>query len=623
MNNGNLNVGGNLPIALVSEELPPTGAPHSLISNCQIAVITAWTCVRDAVATYGASWVGFAATLLARQVTRAAPDAVHVFSGLDALAIGATTYTFGSGLGTQGWHPHRRWIGGVTAVACTALLLCTIYTEQNQDTRARLATSWFGTVAYSFARDLLQSQSRRIFPEVELVPSSRLHFEGGRNTCKHIARLTISMAIYTLTSIGLSPAVALNSILSANFSDMNQDLGLFASESSQVFGVRALNEGADVFFSTLMLACFFREDIRRGRAWFSNQGPTPTEMATGGSSRTSMNLLVNVLHTRLPIGAIPVLQGLTVLRAPVLNLQWRPWQLAHRCSTRADGDCLLHAADGVVDNHRWTCTRVQMRRDALRLAIRDLAGRTEGDRMAEGQALVEYHLQQAVQQTLADEGIQGFVPVLDGADLLSTLPEPLQMQLAGGVTVADREAVAGRWLADASQRRALLNSVADFYAEPGRYLPTLALPCLARVLGRPLALHEGEGTTYTFYNPEGDGPFAEPVHIRHAVSPQSEAGDHFERIERSAARQENGRSRVPNSLDSEQELGQVSLGVSTEQTRSDLPVDTSEPEDVNPLTGRGRSAHERITPTSGQNTHIEFTDHHNGGNGKGAHPKTD
>jgi len=559
MNNGKLNVDRSAPITLVSEGLPPAGVSHSLISNCQFVAITAWTCLRDAVATYGASWVGFATTLFARQVTRSVPNAVHVFSGLDALAVGTTTYAFGSGLGTQGWHPHRRWIGSAAAVACTALLLYTIYTEQNQGTRERLATSWFGAVAYSFARDLLQSQSRRIFPEVELDPSCSLHFEGGRNTCKHIARLAISMTIYTLTSIGLSPAVALNSIL--------------------------------------LLALFFREDVRRGRPWFSNQGPPLKEVATGGSSRTSMNLLVNALHTHLPTGAIPVLQGLTLLRAPLLNLKWRPWQLAHSCPTKDDGDCLLHAADGAVHNHRWTCTCVQMRRDALCRAIRDLAGSTEGDRRAEGHALVDHHLQQAAQQSLANAHVPGFVPVLNGADLLSTLPEPLQMQLEEGATVEDREAVAGRWLADASQRQALLNSVADFYAEPGRYLPTLALPCLARALGRPLALHEGEGTTYTLYNPEGDGPFAEPVHIRHAVSPQGEAGDHFERIERSAPRQENGRSRVSNPSDSAQELGQVSLGVSTEQTRSNLPVDTGGPEDVNPLNGRGRGAHERITPT--------------------------
>ncbi|WP_382163550.1 hypothetical protein [Hydrogenophaga sp. ANAO-22] len=623
MNNGKLNVDRSAPITLVSEGLPPTGVSHSLTSNCQIVAITAWTCLRDAVATYGASWVGFATTLFARQVTRSAPNAVHVFSGLDALAVGATTYAFGSGLGTQGWHPHRRWIGSAAAVACTALLLYTIYAEQNQGTRERLATSWCGAVAYSFARDLLQSQSRRIFPEVELDPSCSLHFEGGRNTCKHIARLVISMTIYTLTSIGLSPAVALNSILSANFSDMNQDLGLFARESSQVFGVRALNESSEALVSILLLALFFREDIRRGRPWFSNQGPPLTEVATGGSSRTSMNLLVNALHTHLPTGAIPVLQGLTLLRAPLLNLKWRPWQLAQSCPTKDDGDCLLHAADGAVHNHRWTCTRVQMRRDALCRAIRDLAGSTEGDRRAEGHALVDHHLQQAAQQSLANAHVPGFVPVLNGADLLSTLPEPLLMQLEEGATIEDREAVAGRWLADASQRQALLNSVADFYAEPGRYLPTLALPCLARALGRPLALHEGEGTTYTLYNPEGDGPFAEPVHIRHAVSPQGEAGDHFERIERSAPRLENGRSRVSNPSDSAQELGQVSLGVSTEQTRSNLPVDTGGPEDVNPLNGRGRGAHERITPTSGQNTHIEFTNHRNGGNGKGPHPKDD
>lgn len=299
MNNKPMSIHRGLPITDIPEVLPLTVLPNSLINAFGIATTSAWMGVRDALATYGASWVGFAATLGARQLTRAVPGTGHVFSALDALAVGITTYAFGSGLGTQGWHPNRRWGGAAASAACMALLLYTLYSRQDETTRDKLATSWFGTAIYSVARDFLQGQGRRIFPELSLDPRLSLHFEGGRNTCKHIARLVIAVATYTATSIALSPGAALRNILSSDFSGMNQDLGLFSSESSQVFGLRAANEWSDAFIGTVVLALFFRQDIRQGRLWCSNQSATPKEMATSGNSRVSMNLLVNTLQARV------------------------------------------------------------------------------------------------------------------------------------------------------------------------------------------------------------------------------------------------------------------------------------------------------------------------------------
>ena len=533
----NLNVAGQGAIARFD---PLTVRPNAHLSRCEVLTAAAWTGVRDGAATLVASGIGFAACLGVRTLCRVVSGAHHAVAVVTATVGGAAAYAFGAGTGSEGWSPQRRWIGAGATVACVALTLYTIYNAPEQPAQAVVAAGHFGTMVYSMTRDMLQSQGRRVFPDVQLDPRRALRWEGGRTTVRHVVRLGLNVMTYTATSIALSRWVALRDLLSSDFGALLQDLGAFSGESWYTFAMRAINEGSDGLIGTVLLALFFHADLRRGQGWCSNQTDAFGVVVRRAGSRVSTNMLINALQSKIPPtnGAVASLQGITAIRGALLNLQPPRGQQAAQRPTQGGGDCLLHAAAGEAQDGPWVCTDPQYLRGSLCDAIRALANSTERNRVLEGRALVEHHLQQAVAQLNADAHVSGFVPVLDGLALLEGLPETLRTALGRCRTADERAQVAGRWLDDAAQRAPLLDSVASFYAEPRRYLPTLVLPCLARHLGHPLMLHVG--STDTLYNPAGDGPFEEAVHIRHTVSQQGEAGDHFERVESTSGQARTG-----------------------------------------------------------------------------------
>lgn len=596
----NLNVNGQGAIARVD---PLTVRPNAQLSRYEVLTAAAWTGVRDGAATLVASGIGFAACLGARTLFQMVSGAHHAVAVVTATVGGAAAYAFGAGTGSEGWSPQRRWIGGGAVVACVALTLYTIY-DPGQHDQAVMVAGYFGTMVYSMTRDMLQSQGRRVFPDVQLDPRRALRWEGGRTTVRHVVRLGLNVMTYTATSIALSRWVALRDLLSSDFGALLQDLGSFSGESMYIFAMRAINEGSDGLIGTLLLAFLFHADLRRGQGWCSNQSDAFGVVVRRAGSRVSTNMFINALQSKIPPtkGAVASLQGITAIRGALLNLQPSRWQQAAQRPTEGGGDCLLHAAAGEAQDGSWVCTDPQGIRASLGDAIRALAHSTENNRVAEGRALVEHHLQQAVAQLNADAHVSGFVPVLDGLALLKGLPETLRTELRACTTADERAQVAGRWLDDAAQRALLLNSVAGFYAEPGRYLPTLVLPCLARHLGRTLVLHVG--STDTLYNLAGDGSFEAAVHIRHTVSQQGEAGDHFERVEASTPGPVNQRTRGLNrSISSHQLL---------DLARLDDVTDEPSPFNTDDLNGQNHNARPRTTPNATQTQRIEFPNSNNG-----------
>ncbi|MBU7574061.1 MAG: hypothetical protein KAF64_11950 [Hydrogenophaga sp.] len=579
-------------------EIPPlTVLPNSLMSIGELALTATWMAVRDSLATIGACAVGFGATVGAREICQRLPGAHHAFAALDVVSGGATAFVFGAGASVERWRPTRVWIGGAAAVVCVALTLAALYCDADANAQKGVATSYFGTVVYSLTRELLQNQSNRLFPEVRLDPRRALRWDGGRDTQKHLARLGIGMVTYATTSIVLSRWVTLRGILSSNFSAMDQELGLFSMESWFVFALRGANEGLDAAIGFVLLAVFFREGLRRGRGWASNHtDPLKTVLPRAGS-RISTNLAVNAIQSLIPDKGwyLPALQGPTAARGALLNLKQGRWQPADGHLTRGDGNCLLHAAGGEINHGEWVCADPWALRADLCEEIRRLADSEDDNRVAQGRAFVEHHLQQAVAHLNAQAHVPGFEPVQDGSRLLRTLPVGLQTALGPCTTHDQRVRVAGQWLADDTQRGALLDGVAAFYAGDDTYLPTLVLPCLARTLQQPLALHVGD--TDLMYDADGnvvDQPAEGTVHIRHTVSHRGETGDHFERVQASTARREDG-------WEDEDTLNQAmrrdTLGATFDQEMSITA----------PLNGNRQSAGPRDrTPTHVQAPVIEF-----------------
>lgn len=601
-------------------EIPPlTVLPNSLMSIGELALTATWMAVRDSLATIGACAVGFGATVGAREICQRLPGAHHAFAALDVASGCATAFVFGAGVSAERWCPTRAWIGGAAAVVCVALTSAALYSDEDAHAQKGVATSYFGTVVYSLTRELLQNQSNRLFPEVRLDPRRALRWDGGRDTQKHLARLGIGMVTYATTSIVLSRWVTLRGILSSNFSAMDQELGLFSMESWFVFALRGANEGLDAAIGFMLLAVFFREGLQRGRGWASNHtDPLKTVLPRAGS-RISANLAVNAIQSLIPDKGwyLPALQGPTAARGALLNLKQGRWQPADGHLTRGDGNCLLHAAGGEINHGEWVCADPETLRAALCEEIRNLATSQQDTRVTEGRTLVANHLQQAVAHLNALAPVPGFEPVQDGSRLLQTLPVGLQTALNLCTTHDQRAQVAGQWLADDTQRGSLLDGVAAFYAGDATYLPTLALPCLARALNRPLALHVGD--TDTLYNRHGDvinAPAEGTVHIRHTVSQHGEAGDHFERVEASSPRRQSGRRQSLHRLVSSHQLldlARVEDSMGSPSQLVELPLQAETQLQVGHGNGlNNHNARQRTTPSSGQGQHIHFTDSMNG-----------
>lgn len=294
--------------------------PHTVLPMGWVQVVryALWKGASDALATAGACGVGFSGTLLAREACRNVPPLHMLFSGATAVACAITSYVFASGTGTEGWHPKRRWIGYAAAGAGAALTLYTTYREQDLDAWTKKAVGFFGTAVYSLAREYLQNEQRRAFPELRLNPQKAPHWEKGGNTCQHVKRVALACVIYAVSSVLLN-GLARQNIVSPDFGALDQTLASFSRDSFLAFTLRSVNEGLDGFTSTLLLAAFFRADLQPGHGYCSNQRDKLSVASLRGSSRVSMNLFVNAVQALIPsthVGTF-LLQGLTGARGAV------------------------------------------------------------------------------------------------------------------------------------------------------------------------------------------------------------------------------------------------------------------------------------------------------------------
>lgn len=505
-----------------------------------------WTAVRDGAATMTASMTTLAVAIGLRGAFSSVPGLHHLFAVLTGAVGILAGGTFGANLGNAIGGRTGRWVGGfLTAGTCLGLTVLAIYNRDDKD-RPSATAGLFGTVFYSCLRELMQGVvGKRIFPRLTLDSAKALRWEKNGDTARHGVRLGVNFVIYAFTCTLLNGMAAKN-VVSANFGAPGQPTRVFSEESLMAYGFRSLNEASDAFFGVLMMALIFTENTRPTPDWGSCKGDDFPQWWKEVSSRVFMNLCIADIGWLLPKDAPKWLgAGLTAFtefRGAMANMKpgeerhggsltlrepSQPWVRAGGRTTRGGGDCLLNAADGVLQGGEWTC----LDPNALRARLRDrlLALVDEDPRLA---GLVEYHLQQAVAHLNARAGVEGYQGVVDGDHLIAGLPEYVQMEFDECLTADDRMAYAARLLASPQQVRALLHSVANYYGRPGCYLPANLVPFLAQELNRPLALHVGSDVAMydhngvTVYHPI-DGM----RHIRHIVAGAGEAADHFERVQ--------------------------------------------------------------------------------------------
>ncbi len=313
----NIHIGGHPPINEVGPQFEAQ-YPHTVVMGWgQVMSYALWKGASDALATAVACGVGFGGTLLAREACRHVPPLHMLFSGATALACAITSYVFASGTGTEGWHPKRKWIGYAAAGAGAALTLYTTYHERDLEAWTKKAVGFFGTAVYSLAREYLQNEQRRAFPELRLDPQKAPRWERGGSTCQHLKRVALACGIYAVSSVLLN-GLARQNVVSPDFGGLNQALTSFSWDSLLAFTLRTVNEGLDGFTSTLLLAAFFRADLQPGHGYCSNQHDNLSVASLRGSSRVSMNLFVNSVQALIPTHVCTfLLQGLTGARGAV------------------------------------------------------------------------------------------------------------------------------------------------------------------------------------------------------------------------------------------------------------------------------------------------------------------
>lgn len=505
-----------------------------------------WTAVRDGSATMVASMTTLAAAMGLRSLFFNVPGLHHLFAGLTTSVGILAGGSFGANLGHVIGARAGRWAGGLVAAGtCLGLTLLAVYHRDDKD-QPYASAGLFGTVFYSFLRDVMQGVvGRRVFPRLALDSSKSLRWEKSCDTARHGGRLGVNFVIYAFSGALLN-GIAAKNVVSANFGAPGQPLRIFSEESLMAYGFRSLNEASDAFFGVMLMACFFPENTRSTPGWCSEKGDDFQQWWKEASSRVFMNLIIADIGWLLPEGAPKWLaSGLTAFtefRGAMANLKpgeerrsgsltWKeasePWGLGH--ATRAGGNCLLHAAGGIVLDGEWTCPNPESLRAKLCARVAALAGAVDDPRV---RRLVEYHLQQAVSHLHALAGVEGYRRVIDGDALIAGLPDDLQRGFRACVTADDRTEVAVQLLRDPVQVSALLNSVANYYGVPGCYLPADMVPFLAQELDRPLALHVGSAVAmYDRHGVTVHHSIPRMVHIRHRVAREGEAADHFERVE--------------------------------------------------------------------------------------------
>lgn len=513
-----------------------------------------WTAVRDGAATFSASVATMGLVIGMQSLLSAHPFLRHLLGPLTATIGGLAGLSFGRQLGGVVGERRGQWVGGGLAGATgLGLTLVMIYTQDTEE-QGRAAASVFGTVFYSALRDFFQGVAgKRAFPRMTLNSGRALRWEPGNNTSRHTCRLGIGFFMYTATCALLN-GVAARNVVSPNFGTPDQPLESFSADLVKTYGFRTLNEAWDAFFGGFMVAAMFPRSTRPGPGWCSGQGDGVEQWRKEAGSRVSMNLFVANMVWFLPKGTPswigPGLTGITEFRGAMANLQPRfsqheamaperqpssdvGWMRAGGMPTRGGGDCLLDAAAGQVVNGEWQCSDPDTLRQRLAARIEALANEEDGWSDPRVRGLVEYHLQQAVAHVNARQGVEGYERVVDGDDLIDTLPLDAQRELEGCATRDQRIDRAGALQADPGHNRALLRSVARYYRTPRRYMPTNMVPLLAEVSQQTLALHSGASVVAYDHNGtlvEGDLP-STTVHVRHGVSAHGEAADHFERIQ--------------------------------------------------------------------------------------------
>lgn len=514
--------------------------------------------LRDGMATFIASMAVLAVTFFWRTPS---PGGQHALAmSLAGAHLGTGAY-FGAHLGNAIRGRTAGWIGGaLLGLGGAALTLTNIYrahansTLEPDEAQAQVIRSLVSTALYSGLRDLFQGVvGRQLMPRAVLDDDRSLRCEKSRDGALHAMRVALVGILYLGSSVGLN-SFAGKAVTGPLFQTPSEGDRDYALNSLKVAGFRAANEAVDGLMGVLGLMLFFHGAIQRVPA-AGLHCPDADEMivwAKDGSSRVWMNMLISGIDRHLPKSASDwggaALFALTETRGTLTHMKpgrkqsakvenqaaELPGDLDLEYFTAGGGECLLNAAAGVVVAGQWVCADPRTLRQGLAARVRQMS---DGGNPLEDPRLMDLagaHLNDAVQHLTARAGEAGYELVLDGDALLEGLPIALRSSLEGALTLQQRTRIASNVLLDPVQVRDLLDSVANYYVAPGRYLSTNMVPILAAELGLPLAIHwhvpQNQSRMYDSQGHQIHQPVNGMIHIRHRVASGGAADDHFERL---------------------------------------------------------------------------------------------
>lgn len=513
--------------------------------------------VVDAGAAFAASLIGIAAMMRVPQ---------HRDVGL-AMAVAAQAvggFLFGHKLGytlaeNRSWGRYsalRHVPGTILSLGCAASAAMTAMQYRSlpssgakspDESPDDMAQAVLFTAVYSLTQDIfLAMAGKRLSPHLALPEDRKLHLTLSKDTALHGLRLALGTTAYFLSSLSVG-SLAGNSVNASIPPMADGDQAVWGKElTNAVF--RSINEACDAFFGALALLAVFGESVEERPRIGWKEGVGRSEFKSVGyevAAREFMNLTASAFSRAVDneFGKARVdevdarkafLAALTHVRGGLINALPTPptrFVLAEGCGTRKDGNCLLHAVAGTVDQGEWRLERADKLRRAL---AREMVARSNAPAVT---ILARHYLQEVT-------SFIGGSPVHDGADMLRELPPSVATQLLKAVVDENKAAMAREigdpapltYVADAIEASigASVEGIAAYYGQDGNHLPTLAVPLLAATLRSPIALHDAAGVR--IFNAAGNETQAEPantVHIRHSLLTR-EVG-HFERIARETA----------------------------------------------------------------------------------------
>lgn len=309
-------------VALPISDTGASPSPPLTVRGSACALL--WGAVRDGTATLGASLITLGGLMGARSLLSFVPGAFHGVGVLTTAVNAAAAVRFGWGIGEAAGGGCRRWVGGAACgVASVSLNVVAIWVMAKDS--GTTAVKLFGTMAYSGLREAIQGLVLKPrLPDMGLRSGRSLRWEAGANTGRHVLRLGLQTASYTLICLSLN-GIAQSNVVSPNFNTLDQSNEDFGLQSLQTYFFRTSAEALDAVVGGALLLWLFRQDVtvRSEMRCRIEDAPGWRDWVREGSSRMFMNGIVASTTSMFSsyLGMASMLSAVTTVRGALANVK--------------------------------------------------------------------------------------------------------------------------------------------------------------------------------------------------------------------------------------------------------------------------------------------------------------